>query len=258
MTKDTSDELLDALRGIDAKLGELVLLTRFTQLGPEKILHFLCEDTDVQMYLPDGDVDFVQRKILLARGFFEDMQLRRARKYIPEGAVVYDLGANIGNHSVYFGKICGASRVVAFEAQTHCHRLLARNLELNGLTGAEAHHCLLGRAGGNARLRNQNIGNLGATSFVETPGAKGSYAMRAVDEFGVHESRLDFLKIDVEGMQIPVLDGAAETLARHKPTIWIELREKFDEVEETTDYLAERGYAPVGTLSPHDHVFQPV
>jgi FkbM family methyltransferase len=247
--------LFALMREMAGKLDELILLKRFEHLGPEKILTFLSDDKYIQMYLPDGDVDYVQRKILLSRTFFEDTQLKRARKFIPENAVVYDLGANIGNHSVYFAAICGASKVMSFEAQTHCHTILEKNLELNGLTQATAHHCLLGTEGGSARLRNQAIKNLGATSFAPIAGQKGAFKMHAVDEFGLQEDRIDLVKIDVEGMQIPVLVGALKSLAKHKPTIWIELREKFNEVAETTGFLAQHGYKRTDTLGPHDIIF---
>jgi len=255
--KDDDPDVIAALNALGAKLDELILLQRMSLLGPDAVLSLVCDDKTIKMYLPEGDTDFVQRTILKTRKFFEERQLTRVRKYIPKDAVVYDLGANIGNHSVYFAAICEAKKVVSFEAQAHCHSILSRNIELNALGHVTAHHCLLGTEGGAARMKNQNIGNLGATSFVATNTKSGTIPMRAVDEFGLSEDKLDFIKIDVEGMQIPVLTGALETLAKHKPTLWIELRERFNEVEETSDFLAEHGYARTDTLGPHDHIFTP-
>lgn len=64
--------------------------------------------------------------------------------------------------------------------------------------------------------------------------------MTSIDSLGL--DRLDFIKIDVEGAQLQVLEGAAETIARTRPVIQCELHPARNEYPETADHMAGLGY----------------
>jgi len=65
--------------------------------------------------------------------FYELEELEYLRTLIPPRAVVADVGANVGNHAIYFSQICRAARVTAFEVNESAIALLRRNVRLRNL-----------------------------------------------------------------------------------------------------------------------------
>ena len=57
---------------------------------------------NVQFYLPNYPADYVQSEIADKSGFYEQNELELFDKYLPENAVILDIGANIGNHTLYW------------------------------------------------------------------------------------------------------------------------------------------------------------
>lgn len=137
---------------------------------------------------------------------------------------VIDIGANVGNHALYWAAHSDTD-VVSFEPAGLALEMLIRNIERNQLSSRiTVHRVALGEVGGRGRLHVAS-GNLGA-SHIELIQASGFR-----DENEVEIARLDdyvlrgvgLIKIDVEGMEIDVIRGAKETLAREGPAVWVEL-----------------------------------
>ena len=74
------------------------------------------------------------------------------------------------------------------------------------------------------------------------PGAGDrSVDMLPVDDV-VGDAHVTGVKIDVEGMQMPVLRGMSKTIRRCAPVLWLELRPAKGEIEQPSEWLAKRGY----------------
>jgi hypothetical protein len=73
-------------------------------LSDQRILSFNVNGETIQMALPDAQCDFIKRIIIQTHHFFEAALLSQVAKMglIKHDTVVCDIGANIGNHSVYF------------------------------------------------------------------------------------------------------------------------------------------------------------
>lgn len=147
---------------------------------------------------------------------------RFVERRIAPGALFVDAGANIGTYAVPAARLVGPTgRVVAFEAHPRTHALLARNLEANGLSGwADAVHRALGEAPGEIEMVFADA-NPGETHVAAAGGASGGGARvrvatldAALAERGLGERPVDYLKVDVEGFELPVLRGALGTVAR--------------------------------------------
>ncbi len=265
MAKDRGQEA-DEAGTLGRKLDQLIRLMdeslhlqRVALLEDGHVLRFTEGGTTrIALSLPEAQSDYVQRVILRNRTFYEARLLAvvRERGLIRPGMTVADVGANIGNHSVYFGRVLGAGRVLAFEPQPHCFATLRRNLELNGLDPEGAFHCMVGAESGQGGVARFNPRNLGGTVFA--PDAAGGIAMIALDDLldSPALEGLGFVKIDVEGAQMQVLRGAREVLRRFRPALWIELLERDDAYAECADFLAGLGYAPQ-RLAPNDWLFMP-
>jgi FkbM family methyltransferase len=246
----------DAQAQLLSRLNELIRLEQISQLGPERVLEFVVQDQVVRLHLPLAHTDFIQKRILATRGFYELPQLMDAMGVLGPESIVVDAGANIGNHSVFFGLICGVKRVHAFEPMRVAHANLVRNLELNGLTNVTTHNKAVGAAEGQADLLRYTAQNTGGTMLsLDRP---GRYPVTTIDALALE--RLDLLKIDVEGAQHAVLEGAMATLGRCRPLVWLELRPQKDEFDSGNAHMERIGYRRVRALgnARTDYLFEPV
>ena len=125
-----------------------------------------------------------------------------------------DVGANVGAYSLRAASI--GMKVYAFEPNPENVKVLKRNTEINRLS-IELLECALGSSEGNAKLSPN-----GALSRVSADGAV-PVQVRTLDSFDL--PTVDLLKVDVEGYELEVLKGAAETLERSHPDIIIEVHD---------------------------------
>lgn len=243
-------DVLEWSRKISARLDELTTLQHFALLGPDKIHEFLCRDEKIRMFLPYAATDLIQRHILRTGVFFEMILLEKFRRHIPINATIIDAGANIGNHSVYFSKICHARSVYAFEPMRQTFKILARNAALNAPEKIKCYNFALGSSDSKADLLQFYPGNIGTARVQSSAG--GLYEIKPLDAF--HFPEVQVLKIDVEGAEIDVLEGARQTLARCKPIIWVELLPNY--APKSDAMLRSLGYEQVEGLSPTDFIYR--
>ena len=116
-------------------LQQILHMQRVSNLSDEQVFRFNVNGETIHMALPNAQLDFKQRVTLQTGHFFEASLLSQVAKMalIGQNTVLCDIGANIGNHSVYFGHILGAQTVISCEPQPHVYKTLQRNLKLNGL-----------------------------------------------------------------------------------------------------------------------------
>ncbi len=146
------------------------------------------------------------------------------RAAVTPGAVVFDVGANVGAYTVLFAQWAGESgRVVAFEPGPDARNGLQRHLRLNGLTRVEVVDAAVAAVDANrGRLYVDAAG--GATSLLSTDGIV-PVDVRTVTLDGFCASRNlwpDVVKIDVEGAELDVLRGARQVLSRSGAHVFIE------------------------------------
>jgi FkbM family methyltransferase len=135
--------------------------------------------------------------------------------------VVVDAGANVGIFTCALAQIVGESGFVhAFEPDPSSFSVLSANVAGNGLKGrVELNQMALGDGVGVVMLH-----SAGASSFVDA----GSVPVQVttLDAYAEHLSRLDVVKIDVEGYEPVLLQGAEETLRRLRPLLLVECAER--------------------------------
>jgi FkbM family methyltransferase len=164
--------------------------------------------------VPDGD--HLDRVIARRKVPYELPAMRAIAALIPKDGVVVDVGANVGNHTVFWAM--HGFFVHAFEPHQAALSWLYRNIEDNKLAGRVAvYPVAIGGQEGRVSLNVKDM-HLGATSI--TVDEQGSVQMVALDSHLFE--KIDALKIDVEGHEAAVISGAGATLARHRPVIMAE------------------------------------
>lgn len=145
-----------------------------------------------------------------------------------EGANVVDVGANLGFHSIEFAEMVGnGGMVYSFEPQRLIFYQLCGNILLNGMDNVFCHNCCLGAQAGQIELENPdyysektiNIGDTHTDRF--TAGRKEICKINTLDSFSLKNVRI--IKIDVQGYESYVLDGAMETIKAFKPFLFLEI-----------------------------------
>ncbi len=139
-----------------------------------------------------------------------------------------DVGANIGNHALFFSD--HFDRVIALEPHPRTYKLLCFNAELvdNILPLMVAASNRTGEAQA-APIKDMNMGtmSLEAGKKDNGPGHGETQTFKLVRLDDLPEVRkaesIDFIKIDVEGHELPCLQGARETLLKHNPLISFEI-----------------------------------
>lgn len=167
-----------------------------------------------------SEQDHIARTIGATGDFYEAELLAdvRSRLFFPECAV--DVGAHVGNHTLYFSMMLGI-KTVAFEPNARTFELLEANVRENGVESmCRIRHAAVGAAAGRVRAIAASEGNSGMAR-VESDAA-GDVPLLCLDEELQNAVRIDVIKIDVEGWELDVLRGAARVIEKHRPLIYVE------------------------------------
>ena len=144
---------------------------------------------------------------------------------IDSGCCVYDVGAFVGTHSVAFAERVGPSgKVFAFEPNKSSFRLLVMNTCTERRANVRSFNLAIGASNGFVKSVSPDKTNLGLSVLQETADEfdRDGVFMKSLDSLGL-DSDPSLIKIDVEGMELDVLEGAAMTIARSRPFIYAEV-----------------------------------
>ena len=155
--------------------------------------------------------------------FYEIEELAIIARHFRPGSTMLDVGANIGNHTIYAAKFLGARRIICIEPNPEAIMILRINVDLNQLhEQVDMRYLGLGLSDspGAAVIARTIAMNLGGAALASQAG--GSIRLFAGDEL-LQGQPIDFIKIDVEGMELAVLKGLERTIAECRPGIFVEV-----------------------------------
>lgn len=156
-------------------------------------------------------------------GEYSEGEVQLFRQMAKSGETVVEVGANIGTHTVFFARHVGPSgHVLAFEPQRVVFQTLCANVALNSLTNVQCYQQAVGESPGTLLVppvdyaQDNNFGGLELGFWT----AGEPVPVVTLDSLDI--TQLHLLKIDVEGMEHAVITGAAETLQRCRPILYVE------------------------------------
>jgi FkbM family methyltransferase len=172
-----------------------------------------------------------------------DRELPLARRLVRPGSIVADVGANSGLYAYAFGR---SSAVEAFEPLPEPARML--HALATTLPRIRVHQVALSRRSGTATLYvprghdDRPISELARFTPVEGPHDTAVVPIRTLDEYTL--GNLGLIKIDVEGHELSVVEGAHETIARERPVLLVEIEQRHlsTNITDTFAAFAALGY----------------
>jgi FkbM family methyltransferase len=189
-----------------------------------------------------GGFGFIPRRLSNEEAFLGSLDFR--------GKTVFDVGAYQGIYTMFFARAVGPrGRVVAFEPNPVNYEAITDNIELNGFTAVTVKAMALSDRTGTADLlfpiREPARGSLRADYQSSLAGRFESRKVKVLlDTLDNQLAELpapDFVKIDVEGAELEVLDGMPTLLEEHHPSLFIEVHSGVD-VRRLVRLLADSGY----------------
>jgi FkbM family methyltransferase len=176
------------------------------------------------MVYPANDL-YIGRSLELY-GEFSEGEVALFRRIVKPGDTVLDIGANIGAHTIPLAQLAGRTgRVVAFEPQRFLYYCLCGNVVVNNLGNVDCRQAAAGAAAGLLAVpeldydAEHNFGGLDLRHEY-TGLATYNVPVTPVDDLGLQ--RCNLIKIDVEGMEKDVLQGATGTIRQFKPILYVE------------------------------------
>lgn len=182
--------------------------------------------------------------------FYELKELEIIKKNANKKQVFVDIGANAGNHLIYFSKIIEAAKVIPIEFHPETIELLKKNILLNGIENADLSKLgyAVGKSRGEFLLAEHPANDLCLTEVFVSDRHNNSYQpcqdsgqiikIMPLDE--LIDEKVDFIKIDVEGFEIDVLSGAKNIFLKSQPDALVEVK-KINE-KKFMIFLEKMGY----------------
>lgn len=160
-------------------------------------------------------------------------------RFVTADSVIFDVGGHSGQFTKLFAGAAPRGTIYSFEPGSYALSILRLNLSINRLDNVTVVPFGLGDAtgsrtlsvplkhGGVHRFGLSYMGGTGDDAKVMAKTMKEEVAMTTIDRFARREelTRLDFLKADIEGWELRMLLGGAETIKRYRPAMMIELDE---------------------------------
>lgn len=190
-----------------------------------------------------GSVDY-------ALALYEPEAMQGIRRLVNAGDCCLDVGANLGYYTIFLAKSVGPrGLVVAFEPFPGNFAILEKNIQLNQLQIVTLERSALSNCSGSIRLIHSVADPYSPTPSVGGYAAEGDRVSVNVPSFRLDDYAAglgkapNFIKIDVEGAELAVLEGARRTLAEARPALLVEIHGwGTDESEKILQVLSEFHY----------------
>jgi FkbM family methyltransferase len=178
--------------------------------------------------------DTIRGRLLMEAGRSDDhgdiTMLASIIDILGPQSVVMDIGANFGTHTLSFAK--NAGKVFSFEPQRAIFNILVANIALNSIYNVYCFNMAVSDKAGRLDIPLYDYSkpmDFGSVEFggeqkyaVDQQRGKSTEAVQMITIDGLNIARVDLIKVDVEGMEQQVLDGAINTIKSKQPVMFVE------------------------------------
>ena len=205
-----------------------------------------------KFYLPHHKTDGISQCIVGLNNYWDTDALDLIDKYLPDNAIILDIGANVGSHTVYWTLERNAKKIYSFEPLPDTFEILKTNIRLNRIkTRTKLYNIALSDEVCKGSIKFYTEINIGGTSFKKDPNGKIDF--KPLDKIRIPQ-KIDLIKIDVEGSEVNVLKGALKTIVKNKPVIVIET---YDYKKEVDNFMDSISYKLVETIREgEDYIYK--
>ena len=189
----------------------------------EYFIHKLDENLSIKLYK-----DSYLSKLVYEQ--FEVDEIDFVNNFLKEGDIFLDIGANVGLFSLYAAKKVGSTgSVIAFEPAYDTYNRLLENCELNKLSNVRPFKLGLSNENTTLELNISSNGFEAWNTFVKSNdnkfSSKESVEVNSLDYFlsqnSIDTDKISLIKLDVEGFEINVLEGASALLAKENAPVFM-------------------------------------
>ncbi len=200
-----------------------------------------------------GDRDD-QRSIpieILNFGEYEEEQINMIKKFINDDSVIFDIGANIGYHSISLSKFNNKCKIYSFEPIIKTYKYLENNIKNNELKNIKTFNIAFSNNDGEQTFYYYPEGSVNASAAILNDDIEVEKILCKIEKIDTfvknHDIKIDLIKCDTEGSELLVFKGANETLEKFKPIIFTEMLRKWSKKFEyhpndIIKYLGKFGY----------------
>lgn len=205
--------------------------------------------------------DYLYKK-LQNRNYYEFDKLTHMSKYISTDKYVIDIGANIGNHTIYYSKI--AKEVFSIEPIKKNYTLLKNNIDINNIKNTNLFNIGISSENKIMYFIDKNISNYGSCMLSNVFSNDCEIVnIQSLDYFidnnRININDISLIKIDVEGMAMDVLKGSHKTLTEGDMVLFVECKDDTnikENYEEIYDFLSKYNYVLEKSYDSRDKLFK--
>lgn len=207
---------------------------RIKIMKEKEVTTFSCEGISFPIIVKKQN-GFVDQEIFW-KGCYEEEVLFIIKKNLPKDGVFVDIGANIGDHTLFAAHIAPYGKVIAFEPVPYLYDQIMESLHLPNQTNLAkifVHNTACGEKEQTLTIQIPKD-NAGGASFLRETGDQVVVKSIPGDTILIKEDRIDIIKIDTEGFELKALLGIEETIKKHRPKIILELSPSLYRLQEET------------------------
>ena len=199
---------------------------KFAKFTKKGIYDFKLDGTEFKIFLDPncGCVDYE----IFASKCFEPGILNLFKKELKLTDTFLDIGANIGQHSMYAAHFC--NKVISFEPIKRLYEQFNDSIFVNDILNIQTFNYALGNKKEELEIYSNEV-NMGASSILVSENRKVEQIIKVLrldDSYNeMCIDKIDFVKIDVEGYELNVLIGMEKLVQKYKPKILVEFTPYF-------------------------------
>lgn len=181
-------------------------------------------------------------------GYWEQHLYLFYSKFIQPDYTILDGGANLGFHTICFAALANEGRVYSFEPQPLIFNLLSTNILLNGATDIVRQFRLglgdekkdLKMTPLKEQLFSEDCINYGGRGLTNSEEGEEEVSLTTIDSLNL--TKLDFIKLDVQGFELETIKGGEKTIKNNYPIFFLENYIDQEKDQNVIKLLQEWGY----------------